>query len=192
MRYDREKHHRKSIRLRGYDYASAGAYFITICTHQRQCLFGEIINGAMQLSKYGTIAATEWVRSAGIRQEIELGEWVVMPNHFHGIVFIQETKNNRAQDTENRAQNMERAQSLAPLRGRKPKSLSTLVAGFKMAVTTQINCDRDTPKNPVWQRNYYENIIRDEIIFEKIREYVLNNPLSWEQDQLHPYNPSKW
>jgi len=90
MKYDREKRHRKSIRLGGYDYASAGAYFITICTHQCQCLFGEVINGIMQLRSYGTIAATEWVRSADLRQEIELGEWVVMPNHFHGIVFIRE------------------------------------------------------------------------------------------------------
>lgn len=179
MKYDQEKHHRKSIRLGGYDYASAGAYFITICTHQRQCLFGEVINGIMQLISYGTIAATEWVRSADLRQEIELGEWVVMPNHFHGIVFIREKE--------------KRAQGLAPLRGqgqgyqtgtgmgmavRKPKSLSSLVAGFKAAVTTQINSDRQTPKNPVWQRNYYDYIIRDEITFEKIREYVLNNPLS--------------
>jgi putative transposase len=196
MKYDREKHHRKSIRLRGYDYASAGAYFITICTHQRQCLFGQVINGAMQLSNYGTIAATEWVRSADLRQEIELGEWIVMPNHFHGIVFIHEIHE-------------ERAQSLAPLQGnrqeytqgyqaktgiavRKPKSLSSLVAGFKMAVTIQINGDRQTPRNPVWQRNYYDYIIRDEIILEKIYEYVLNNPLSWKQDQLHPDNPSKW
>jgi len=75
---------------------------------------------------------------------------------------------------------------------RKPKSLSSLVAGFKRAVTTQINGDRQTPKNPVWQRNYYDYIVRDEITFKKIREYVLNNPLSWEQDQLHPDNPSKW
>ena len=104
MKYDPEKHHRKSIRLRGYDYASAGAYFITICTHQRQCLFGEVINSVMKLSNYGTIAATEWVRSADLRQEIELGEWIVMPNHFHGIVFIREID-----EVE------KRAQSLAPL-----------------------------------------------------------------------------
>ncbi len=195
MKYDPKKHDRKSIRLQGYDYASAGAYFITICTHQRQCLFGEVIKGVMELSNYGTIAATEWARSTDIRQEIELGEWIVMPNHFHGIVFIREI------DKE------ERAQSLAPLQQplqgygyqletgmaiRKPKSLSSLVAGFKIAVTTKINSDRHTPRNPVWQRNYYEHIIRDEISLEKIRQYILNNPVSWEQDQLHPNNPSKW
>ncbi len=193
MKYDPKKHDRKSIRLQGYDYASAGAYFITICTHQRQCLFGEVIKGVMELSNYGTIAATEWARSTDIRQEIELGEWIVMPNHFHGIVFIRPTVEERTQSPA----------PLQPLQGygyqletgmaiRKPKSLSSLIAGFKIAVTTKINGDRHTPRKPVWQRNYYEHIIRDEISLEKIRQYILNNPVSWEQDQLHPNNPSKW
>ena len=190
MKYDPEKHHRKSIRLPGYDYASAGAYFVTICTHQRQCLFGDVINGTMQLSKYGTIAATEWVRSANIRQEIELGEWVIMPNHVHGIVFIHNPPPVGAQGFA--PSSFTPPNSTQGIAVRKPKSLSTLIAGFKMAVTTQINSDRNTPKIPVWQRNYYEHVIQDKTTFEKTCAYIFNNPLSWDTDQLHPHNPSKW
>ena len=79
---------RRSIRLPGYDYSAAGLYFVTICTYQRQCLFGAVVNGAMRLNDLGRIVATEWVRSAEIRREIECDEWVVMPNHVHGIVRI--------------------------------------------------------------------------------------------------------
>ncbi len=89
MKYDPNKHHRRSIRLKGYDYSSAGAYFITICAYQRACLFGEIVDGMMQLNEFGQIVADEWLKSSEIRREIALDEWVVMPNHIHGIVFIQ-------------------------------------------------------------------------------------------------------
>ncbi len=88
MRYDPAKHNRRSIRLKGYDYSQAGFYFVTICCYQRQCLFGDIVDGVMQLNQYGEIVEKEWLRSPLIRQEIELDEYVVMPNHFHGIVII--------------------------------------------------------------------------------------------------------
>lgn len=182
MPYDPQKHHRRSIRLRGYDYTTPGAYFITICTYQRQHLFGAVVDGTMQVNSYGKIVAEEWLRSAQIRQEIALDGWIVMPNHFHSIVIIQsvtpssESKLNLSQVEEKQ---------------RKPKSLATLVAGFKMAVTTRINCERQSPGTPVWQRNYYECIIRDQSALERIRQYILSNPLHWKTDQLHPNNPSK-
>ena len=88
MKYDPNKHHRRSIRLPGYDYRQSGAYFVTICACQRQCLFGDIIDGRMILNQYGMVVANEWQKSAVIRREIELDAWVVMPNHFHGIVII--------------------------------------------------------------------------------------------------------
>ncbi|MDF5716226.1 MAG: hypothetical protein PUP93_20655 [Rhizonema sp. NSF051] len=88
MEYNPEIHHRTSIRLKGYDYSSDGAYFVTICTYQRECLFGEIVDGKMLLNEYGKIIASKWEQSSTIRQEIELDEWIVMPNHFHGIIFI--------------------------------------------------------------------------------------------------------
>jgi hypothetical protein len=87
----KDKHHRRSIRLPGYDYSQPGAYFVTICAYQRQCLFGEIIDGQMRLNQYGAIVADEWQKSSIMRREIELDAWVVMPNHFHGIVIIENT-----------------------------------------------------------------------------------------------------
>jgi putative transposase len=89
MKYDPDKHHRRSIRLPGYDYSQPGAYFVTICAYQRQCIFGDVIDGQMRLNQYGAIVADEWQKSSIIRREIELDAWVVMPNHFHGIVIIE-------------------------------------------------------------------------------------------------------
>ncbi|PPT07917.1 hypothetical protein CKA32_002715 [Geitlerinema sp. FC II] len=88
MKYDPRIHHRRSIRLHHYNYAKPGLYFITICAYQRQCLFGEIIDSQINLNIYGKIVAEEWMRSSEIRQEIMLDAWVVMPNHFHGLVEI--------------------------------------------------------------------------------------------------------
>ena len=80
--------HRRSLRLKGYDYSQAGAYFVTICAHDKKCLFGEVMDGEMRVNKMGEILAAEWEKSAEIRVEIEVGPFVVMPNHFHGIIFI--------------------------------------------------------------------------------------------------------
>jgi len=87
-KYNPNIHHRRSIRLKGYDYAQAGLYFITICCQDRACLFGEIQNGEMVLNEYGTIAHNEWIKTHEIRTNVELGEFVIMPNHIHGIIKI--------------------------------------------------------------------------------------------------------
>ena len=181
MQYDPTKHHRRSIRLKGYDYSQPGLYFVTICCDQRQNLFGEIVDGVMYLNQFGGIARDEWLKSSIIRPDIELDEYIVMPNHFHGIVIINPVGANRS--------------SPLPLLTRtsmKPRSLSSIMAGFKSAVTKKINIIRNAPGTPVWQRNYYEHIIRNENALNNIRRYIVNNPVSWHQDQLHPDNPSKW
>jgi putative transposase len=185
MRYDPERHHRRSIRLPGYDYRQAGAYFITLVAQDRACLFGEVIDGEMRVNEYGIIVQEEWFRSADIRREIRLypDEFVVMPNHVHGIVWIVETPVG--------AHNPVPLQSDAPVVGvhsraplqRSPHSLSSFVAGFKSAVTKRINELRGTPGAPVWQRNYYEHIIRNEDDLAAIREYILTNPLRWHLDR---------
>ncbi|MEM9447833.1 MAG: transposase [Cyanobacteria bacterium P01_E01_bin.6] len=177
----------------GYDYSSPGESFITICTYQRHCLFGNISDGTMHLNDFGQIVANEWIKTKQIRPDFALDEWIVMPNHIHGIVFIQ------SPDT---SDDPVGAHSCAPLPRisprtvgmayRRPRSLSSFVAGFKSATTTRMNQWRDAPGTPVWQRNYYDHIIRNEVSLQHIRHYIQTNPSSWDADQLHPDNPSKW
>ncbi|OZH51711.1 transposase [Hydrocoleum sp. CS-953] len=198
MSYDPQKHHRRSLRLKGYDYSKAGAYFITICTYNLQTLFGEIIDGKMQLNQLGEVVAEEWERSAQMRQEIELDYSVIMPNHLHGIVIINNVGANGhfVPQHETPLHGHFVPQHETPLR-MKPRSISSLMAGFKSAVTKRINRipyhgEQLTTPVPVWQRNYYEHIIRNETSLNQLRQYIIENPLKWEIDQLHPNNPSKW
>ncbi len=176
-KYDPNRHHRRSIRLRGYDYTRPGAYFVTICTQHRVCLFGDVVDGEMQLNALGEIVWAEWFRSADIRAEIELhpNEFVVMPNHIHGIVWI--VDNVGATGRANVGPH-----GCAPLH-RPPRSLASFIAGFKSAVTKRINKMRGTPGMPVWQRNYYEHIIRNENALNRIREYIAMNPSRWMTDR---------
>jgi putative transposase len=187
VKYDPDKHKRRSIRLKGHDYPAAGMYFITLCTYRRECLFGEIADGIMQLNPLGKIVADEWLRSSEIRQKIGFDAWVIMPNHLHGIVVIETTAE---------LSGGVGANGRLPLRGvapsMKPRSLSSLVAGFKSATTKRINIHRNAPGNPVWQRNYYEHIIRNNPSLQTIQTYIHNNPQSWPTDQLYPNNSSKW
>ncbi|MTJ32009.1 transposase [Aphanizomenon sp. UHCC 0183] len=203
MKYNPDIHKRQSIRLQGYDYSQSGLYFITICCYERECLFGNIINSQITLNNFGELIKEEWLKSAEIRKEIELDEFVIMPNHFHGIVIINQEINrdfikNNVEASDNnvgangRSPLRQEIQSSPPKISMKPKSLSSLIAGFKSATTKKINMIRNTPQNPVWQRNYYDHIIRNDESLTRIREYLQNNPLSWENDQLHPNNPSKW
>ena len=143
MTYDPTRYHRRSIRLPDYDYAQAGAYFVTMVTHQGQCLFGEIIGGQMRLATYGQVVSEQWLRSALIRGEIELDAFIVMPNHIHGIVII------RAQPMGAGAHGRLGAHGRAPLPYRPPRSLGSLVAGFKSAATKRINEIRGTLGLPV-------------------------------------------
>jgi putative transposase len=151
MTYDPEKHHRHSIRLQGYDYSAGGLYFVTICTYQRDCLFGEIIAREMVLNDFGKIVATEWQKSSSIRQEVELDAWVIMPNHMHGVVKISNTPtvgaNGGSPNAESIASNPsikpigwvanKEGERRSPLRemgfSMKPRSLSLLVAGLSGA-----------------------------------------------------------
>ena len=175
MPYNPDIHHRRSIRLPGYDYAQPGAYFITLCTRQRECLFGEIRDGAMRLNEAGQIVAREWRTTAQIRENIELDAWVVMPNHLHGILVISDCRG-----TARCAPAIERFGQ--PVAG----SIPTIVRSFKAAVTKHINNLHSTSAVPLWQRNYWEHVIRDKADLHRIREYIENNPASWELDALHP------
>lgn len=175
MEYDPIIHHRRSIRLRDYDYTQTGAYFITVCTQTRQCLFGHIINGIIELNDAGKIVADEWIKTAELRHEIELDAWVVMPDHFHGILIINRRGTARRVPTGEPAENAERKtreQFGKPISG----SIPTIVRSFKSAVTRRINALRNTPGTILWQRSYWERVIRDEFELDRIREYIRDNP----------------
>ncbi|HEY9692650.1 MAG TPA: transposase [Oculatellaceae cyanobacterium] len=165
MKYNPDKHHRRSIRLPGYDYTQAGLYFITICIWQRECLLGHVINSTVELNRYGQVVQYNWNLLAKKFTNVQLDEFVIMPNHIHGVIKLIESGN---------------------------QPLSEVIRSFKTSSTRRINQLRESIGVPVWQRNYYEHIIRNEESFNIICEYIINNPLSWEQDQLHPNNPSKW
>ena len=178
---------RKSIRLKNFDYSSQGLYFITICVHNRVCLLGDISNidnpvGAihespdsaihespvMVLNKYGMIVKKHW-QSLPNRFPILLDKYIIMPNHIHGIIHI-----------------INRAHRDAPLRGHKRSVLSQCVGYFKMNTAKQINILNKTPGQHLFQRNFYEHIIRNENDLNEIREYIKNNPQMWDRDRDNP------
>ncbi|WP_041245412.1 transposase [Geotalea uraniireducens] len=193
MTYNPDVHHRQSIRLRSYDYRLSGAYFITVCIFQREPILAEIVDGAARLTPLGEVVREEWLRSGQIRQEIELDEYVVMPNHLHGIVFIRDNVGAHGMRpggmhpdcTPDYADSENRAHGRAPLH-RSPKSLGALIAGFKSACTKRTNEMRATPGLPIWQRNYHERIIRNDEELHALRDYIYNNPARWENDSEHP------
>jgi putative transposase len=181
---------RRSLRLLGYDYSRSGAYFLTLCVHNRECLFGDVVNSEILLSRFGEIARKKWLRSSELRSEISLDVFVIMPNHLHGIVFIDPDHRCCATEIERAGVG---AHGRAPLQGRtrlpqRPKrSLGSFVAGFKSIVTKCVNEIRETPGSPLWQRNYFDHIIRTPRALNQIREYILTNQRQWHLDVENPF-----
>ena len=181
-------HRRKSIRLQGYDYSQAGLYFITVCTHNRVPLFGEIVDGVMALNTAGQIVEKCWCAIPEHFPQVTLDEFVVMPNHVHGIITIGEN-NVGANDV--RANNVRANDYLPQPSNEIPRSLQhgtsrtigSMVRGFKIGVTRWFRANTDIHK--VWQRNYYEHIIRNEDSYLKIAEYIQTNPQRWEIDTYY-------
>jgi len=181
-------HHRRSIRLKHYNYSQAGAYFVTICTKDKEWLFGDVINMAMQLNDMGTAARECWNAISQHCPNVVLDEFIVMPNHIHGIIILNVgAKNlsllqNDAKDISAGLNNgiSNRAKDISPLRGTS-MTIGSVIRGFKIGVTkwARNNAFAHTP----WQRNYYERIIRNEPELFTIREYIINNPLNWEKDE---------
>lgn len=186
MTYDPKKHHRRSIRLKGYDYTQPGAYFVTMVTHQHQLLFGDILNGDMAFNYIGHIVKAEWLRTTEIREYVILDEYVIMPNHLHGIIIIADNET-PVGATGGSPLLQTDAQ---PPQGVPPHSLGAIIAGFKSAVTKQVNRILNTPGAPLWQRNYYDHIIRNEKEWDNIRKYIQTNPANWETDHENPHAQS--
>jgi len=171
------RHNRKSIRLKNYDYSQAGLYFVTICTQNRLHLFGEIVNDEMVLNDAGLMVQDEWYKSEKIRDEIKIHEFVIMPNHIHGIVEITVGANVGANG---------RSPVQSPVKkSMQPKSIGSLVAGFKSSFTTKMNRIDGMPKRKIWQRNYWEHIIRNDNEYNRIAQYIVDNPKKWALDKLN-------
>lgn len=158
-----------------------------MCTRDRICWFGEIVDGEMQLNEWGQVVADTWQWLTVQHPYIELDAWIVMPNHFHGILVITDTSRRGSSRT---APTLETAQQAleppqTPYDRNKIKPLGRLIGAFKTVSTKQINQIRQTPGAPIWQRNYYEHIIRTETALQNIRQYIVNNPASWQLDQFH-------
>ena len=174
MNYNPDFHHRRSIRLHGYDYSQAGAYFITMCSYQKQPFFGTIRQNAILLSDIGEMVAEEWLNSAIVRPEIALDGWVIMPNHMHCIVVLHSLV------TEEREHHLEPEHK--GIVRREAHSLATCIGGFKGAVTRRVNTISST-QQAVWQRNYYERVIRNERELNAYRTYIVLNPQRWNHDE---------
>lgn len=193
----KEKYRIESTRLSGYDYSQPGAYFITIVTYNRQCSFGNIIDGEMMLNEFGVLVQNEWLKTGIIRPNINIDTFVVMPNHLHGIIIITDNDCNcgNCRDTLQRASTimLQRASTITDTGmitktneqfGKPTKnSIPTIVRLFKSTTTKQINQLRQTPKQPLWQRNFYEHIIRNEVELNRIRQYIIDNPKKWKTDE---------
>ena len=176
---------RRSIRLKGYDYTQPGAYFVTICTHGQMCVFGDIINDDVKLSPAGQIAHREWMRLDTRFHYIDLDEFVIMPNHIHGIIII--TCRGTAVNMINKAHEISCRAPTGEQFG-KPisSSIPTIIRSYKSSVTFRVNRLRYPLAKPLWQRNYFEHIIRNDDELNRARRYILNNPLQWHLDEENP------
>lgn len=188
MDFSPDIHHRRSIRLREYDYADTGGYFVTICTYQRECQFGEVVDGEMRLNEAGQCVEKWWQSIPEHFQNTRVDSFVIMPNHFHGVIMLVGAGSPRPVFQANEGGDPEnQGGETPPLRY---PTLGQVVGYFKYQSTRHINELRDNPGCPVWQRNYYEHIIRNAHDLLTIRRYIAENPLKWEQDENNPANVS--
>ena len=213
----KDKYRVESIRLLGYDYSQPGAYFITIVTHNRQCSFGNIIDDEMMLNEFGVLVQNEWLKTGIIRPNINIDAFVVMPNHLHGIIIITDNDNGHSRDSrdsrDSRRDTLQRVSTWMETGmetgthsdtdtvsesktgtktieqfGKPTKnSIPTIVRSFKSTTTKQINQMRQTPMKPLWQRNYFEHVIRDDNELTRIHQYIINNSKRWEEDNLNKF-----
>ena len=167
-------HNRRSIRLKEYDYSQPGAYFVTVCTWRRENLFGDVVDGEVRLNERGHIVKECWNEIPEHFPQVELDAFVVMPNHIHGIIVIKGNDDVGATHA-------------SPLRrksGPPPRSLGAMVGSFKSAAARRIHVE--SGETSIWQRSYYERVIRDEKEWDLIRRYIEANPQNWEHDVENP------
>jgi len=201
-KFDPQKHHRRSIRLRGYDYSQDGVYYVTIVTWQREFLFGSIVNQKMMLSPYGEIVQKWWEEIPVHFSNAETGAFVIMPNHVHGIIYIVDERRGTVsvpKDNGEKTISQNNNMSGEILGGEIPKrhaapplcmpTLGQIVAYFKYQSTKEMNkADNTGAVTKFWQRNYYEHIIRNEKDLQNKTDYIEANPRLWDEDDENPIN----
>jgi REP element-mobilizing transposase RayT len=188
-KFDPYQHHRRSIRVKGYDYTEPGAYFVTIVTYQRGCLFGEVIHETMLLNDFGRIADECWRAIPDHFPNVELGAHMIMPNHVHGVIVIR--ADDESASTVVVAQHVGAQHCCAPTPDNhkinvKPGSLGAIVRSYKSAVSYRINKEHNA--TGIWQRNYYEHIIRNADEAKRIHLYIEANPAQWDGVDENPSN----
>lgn len=162
---------RRNLRLRNFDYSRRGGYFITICSHQKRCIFGNIQNSFVQLSAIGEIVNNNWLQIPKHTPRVEIGTFVVMPNHIHGILYIIDEEFGIEPTS-------------IPRTKQKSPNIGAILGWFKMSVTRDVRITM--PGVEVWQRNYYDHILRNEVDEQRIMEYIQMNPLRWANDEENP------
>ena len=219
MKYDPQKHHRRSIRLQGYDYSQAGAYYVTIVVHGRECLFGNVVNGVMRLNQFGQIVYRAWFDLPNHYPHVVLGAFCIMPNHAHAIIVLIDGRRGGSITNDENLQTISISKNApiandpethpyvptndvplqtisisknAPI-ANNPETrpyvrhpLSEIVRAFKSFSAKRINALRKTQGIPVWQRNYYEHIIRNDDEYNRIHLYIESNPAHWMEDDENP------
>jgi len=179
MSLNKKLPNRQSIRLKGYDYSQPGFYFITICTKNRAHAFGKINSGAMFLNEFGRVARDEWGNIDDRYPGTRTDAFIVMPNHIHGIIQIKTQPVGAIHELHLRDDRM-----INDPKNRRKMLIPLIVGRYKMLVAKEINKTRKSPSVPLWHRNYYEHIIRNEKSLHNIREYIKHNPIKWEQDRF--------
>ena len=195
-----QKRRRRSIRMPKFDYTMSLQWFITICTHNRECVLGEIVNDEMRLNEIGKIIEECWLAIPDHFLNVILGEYMIMPNHIHGILEIVDNSHVcRGTACQNDSDICRGVACYAPTGSQEyfskispvPKSLGTIIRSFKSGVTKHVNKLRNTPSASFWQRNYYEHGIRNDKALERIENYIKENPFFWNEDENHPENLHK-
>lgn len=188
------KYRIESIRWQNWDYRNAGAYFITICTKDRLCYFGEIEDGAAQLSDAGQVAEKYWMEIPEHFKNVQLGAFVVMPNHVHGILILSDvvgtlqcnvptTTESASATTTVEPNQTETNQFMADI-SPKSGSVSTIIRSYKSVCTKHINLQKPA-LNFAWQPRFHDRVIRDEMEYQRIAHYIINNPKNWDRDKFH-------
>ncbi len=178
VEFDNGSKKRRSIRLPEYDYGQAGAYFITVVTYHRKCVFGDVVDGEVRLSKMGVIVNAAWQELPAHFPNVTNDEYVIMPNHLHGIIQI---------ISDSLGRHIWRPYEMTEVIEPSRTPLGVIIGNFKAAVTRAVHKVKGFEHFHLWQRNYYEHIIRDERDYERVLEYIRSNPMNWEQDSEYQF-----